>query len=677
MSRAPRAGETVCGYRLLRELGSTGARRYVATNINKDKPGRSPPRVIVELFPESPTLFRNARAIAELRHPKLVPVRDVVVEGGIIAVESEYIDGEWLADLLETAWAGGLLPIAPTLRVLVDVLEGLSALHGARGAAKDPLRLVHGAVAPSNVLVGTDGVARIVHPLRTPAATPSPEVTGYVAPEVLLNDQSADIRADVFSVGVILWEILSGRRLHSGTHAGEIIVRILGGKVQLAEAPKDAPWAQPLAEVAKRALSPELGSRYATPVEMSGVIRRIAGQKLATNQDVRALVQSLAGTKIRARGLPGANPAPKVGIAAPARPAARQEAASPPLSVRPDTPTIVPPASTRAPSIETLVAPPVPPPRVRPAIDSKGGSAGEPVEIEVEIDSATSPAMARAAPPPPPIARKAPPVPKVAPRAPSSPRLSVPTPILPITAVAAYARPTAASAPEIAPLPAPAPAPVPPPTPPAVALPEPVRLEPLPIPLPVPEPTVSPVPLPPPPGAPVFAAPVREGAVFASPVPEATEPPIALTAPHVSDVPPPRSRRRGAFFLVAVVAIAVPAIIGLAWFGLARGGPDASAKPADEPDRRMATVSAAASTSEVAPPPAPLPAPPPVLAEPAPAALSPVPAPVTESAPSTPPLEAAPSKAPGAVPIPSASNEAVAPPPLNKKSKSKYYPLGI
>jgi serine/threonine protein kinase len=329
LSLAPRVGDVVCGYRLLRGLGSRAGHRFVAANTN---PRRATPRVVVDLLEESEGRVRTARALAELRHPKLVPVRDVVVEGRVVAVESDFVGGEWLAELLQASSGSNTTPLGVMLRVLLDVLEGLSALQGLRGPSRESLHFMHGEVAPPNILVGADGVARIAHSVRPAAADPSPpEVIGYLAPEVLLHDQTADERADLYSVGVLLWEALAGRRLHSAMDAGDIVVSLLGGRVALAEVRQELPWAQPLADVAKRALSPEPAARHATAAEMAAVVQSIAGENIGSRQDLAELVEGRAGARIRARASGG--PAWKSKASTGPAPLARS-AAPPPVPPR-------------------------------------------------------------------------------------------------------------------------------------------------------------------------------------------------------------------------------------------------------------------------------------------------------------------------------------------------------
>src|SRR4029079_3939663 len=147
------------------------------------------------------------RAIAELRHPHLVPMR-------------ERGDGGYDADLgasrslAELQAARGPLPLRVALRILLDALSGLSALHRARIGVQS-LDFVHGELTPDNVVVGADGVARLVPLVEghwSPIPRDNPRARVYTAPEKLLGDDF-DQRADVFSAGVLLWEAMMGQSL--------------------------------------------------------------------------------------------------------------------------------------------------------------------------------------------------------------------------------------------------------------------------------------------------------------------------------------------------------------------------------------------------------------------------------------------------------------------------------
>ncbi len=254
---------------------------------------------------EAADYIRDARRIAELEHPNIVRVREVGIRPDEVVVASDFIEGETLESMLGFAGLGavGKAPLDVVLRALVDVLTGLGALHNLRDVKRQPLKLVHGELTPANVVVGVDGTARVVQVCRVQALATRPGRTGsgYLAPEVLLADGSADPRSDVYSVGVLLWEALSGRRMLSEAAPHAIVAHILSGRVARAVAPADAPWANDLVAVAHRALSADPTARFANSAAMAAELRRVAGAKLATTGRVAAFVKQAYGAKIASR----------------------------------------------------------------------------------------------------------------------------------------------------------------------------------------------------------------------------------------------------------------------------------------------------------------------------------------------------------------------------------------
>jgi hypothetical protein len=137
--------------------------------------------------------------------------------------------------------------------------------------------------------------------MRAGTASPTGSASGYLAPEVLLADDAADGRADVYSVGVMLWEALSGRALFVNTAASAIVTQILSGQVPRATPPPASPWAAPLADIAARALTADASKRFGSTAAFAAEVRRIAGPKLAPTVRVSALVRAMCGDQIRAR----------------------------------------------------------------------------------------------------------------------------------------------------------------------------------------------------------------------------------------------------------------------------------------------------------------------------------------------------------------------------------------
>jgi serine/threonine-protein kinase len=352
----------VCGYKLVKELGARALPAYAAVAPKARRPEDA--LCVVEKLDrdasveaEAAAIFmRDAKRLSQVRHPNLVHVREVVVQPSLVLLVTNWVDGEVFSDVAHLAAEQAIpIPLAGHLRIVVDLLEGLSALHEVRDAKREPLNIVHAEVAPRNVVVGIDGRAVLVHPLRPPGKSgkePPADVVGYLAPEVLLADQTADQRADVYGAGVFLWEALTGRRMHAeGEDKGAVVMRLLGGHVEAPTAPIDAPWAAPLAEVAKKAVSPDPTARYANATEMLAAVRRAVVARLAPKLTVAALVEAVAGDRIRARNeaLGYVRPSPpNASRAAPAPVPAvplDPDATKPPPSVPPP-----PPSGKRLPS---------------------------------------------------------------------------------------------------------------------------------------------------------------------------------------------------------------------------------------------------------------------------------------------------------------------------------------
>ncbi|MGH7327560.1 MAG: hypothetical protein ACREJX_04345, partial [Polyangiaceae bacterium] len=246
-----------------------------------------------------------------------------------VAIASDFIEGELYADLLAQD-AGKKLGLVERLRVLADVLSGLSSIHLApeltSAGDKEGKPPMHGALDPHCVVVGADGSSRLVHLVRAPAISGKSRVEAprYAAPELLLGDATAGVRADLYAVGVLLWEALTSRALFEVTGEKEVLARQLAGPLPLASVPDDAPWAKPLIEVTARALDVDPEKRHASAAELAGALRLAVQARLAPATRVSAAVASIAKEKIGARA--AWKPAKK---AAPAK-SVKMTAAAPP-----------------------------------------------------------------------------------------------------------------------------------------------------------------------------------------------------------------------------------------------------------------------------------------------------------------------------------------------------------
>jgi Protein tyrosine and serine/threonine kinase len=298
-----RAGAPGEGLRLLRELGEQAVPAWAAIDLRGDGA-----RLVVvdraerDAFEDGEIAdwIRDARKLAALDHPNVARVRDVVIRGQDVLVVSEFVDGVRWRELASTA------TLETALRVLADALTGLSAIHNVRDTS-DPRRplckLVHGGLTPDCVVVGLDGLTRVVGASRPRSATArlAGKRSSYLAPEVLLEDESADARADVYSVGVLMWEALSQRRFLPDLQPSAIVTQLLSGRVPDVTIPAASPWAAPLRAVAMRALSADPEKRFPSAAAMAAELRRIGALKLPLAGRVGADVRAAFGDAIKAR----------------------------------------------------------------------------------------------------------------------------------------------------------------------------------------------------------------------------------------------------------------------------------------------------------------------------------------------------------------------------------------
>lgn len=243
--------------------------------------------------------IRDARRLEALDHPNIARVRGVLIRSHEILVVTEFVDGVRWKELAASVPAP---PLETALRIFVDVLSGLNALHNLRDAKRQPVKLVHGVLTPESIVVGIDGVAKLLGSARPRAAAArAGEGNAYLAPEVLLEDDSADARADTYSVGVMLWEALSGRPFLPDLQPSAIVTQLLSGRSPAVTMPASAPWAAQLEHVVKRALSADPAKRFASASAMAAELRRIAGPRLPAATLVASAVRAAFGETVRAR----------------------------------------------------------------------------------------------------------------------------------------------------------------------------------------------------------------------------------------------------------------------------------------------------------------------------------------------------------------------------------------
>jgi serine/threonine protein kinase len=253
------------------------------------------------------TMFKDeARVAARIRHPNVAPTLDVVATEREIFIVMEYVHGESLSKLLGAMRARREpMPLPVAAAILVGLLGGLHAAHEATDERGQLLHIVHRDVSPQNLIVGADGVARIVDFGIAKAVgrlqqTQTGEVKGkfgYMAPEQV-NGQRVTRAADIYAAGVVLWEALTGVPLYRAENDVALAAQVLLGNVH---APSSAVNGVPLVfdDITMCALDRDPARRFATARDMARALE--TSVKIANASEVAAWVQGLADPVLRRR----------------------------------------------------------------------------------------------------------------------------------------------------------------------------------------------------------------------------------------------------------------------------------------------------------------------------------------------------------------------------------------
>ena len=167
-------------------------------------------------------LIEEAKLAAGLSHGNVVQVIDLGREGDTLYIAMDYVEGFDLSGLLRRCSKTKTpLPIEFSLLIVIETLRALDYAHRKKDDQGKPLGIVHRDVSPSNVLVSFDGEVKlcdfgIARAMGVSAELPAEAIqgkAGYMSPEAA-SGEPVDARSDVFAAGVILWELLAGRRLH-------------------------------------------------------------------------------------------------------------------------------------------------------------------------------------------------------------------------------------------------------------------------------------------------------------------------------------------------------------------------------------------------------------------------------------------------------------------------------
>jgi eukaryotic-like serine/threonine-protein kinase len=223
--------------------------------------------------PDFLSMFLNeARLAARLNHANVVHTYEVGTDGDQQFLVMDYLDGQPLHAILRRV-RREKMPLDVHVRILADMLAGLHYAHTLTDFDGTPLHVVHRDVSPQNVFVTYDGQVKVVDfGIAKAAGATSTTQSGvfkgkmsYVAPEQAGGD-TIDARADIFSVGVMLWEAMAGRKFAQGDGQGAVLARRLAGaEPRIRDVVPDAD--PELAEICDRAMAHKKEDRYANALE--------------------------------------------------------------------------------------------------------------------------------------------------------------------------------------------------------------------------------------------------------------------------------------------------------------------------------------------------------------------------------------------------------------------------
>ncbi len=310
-------GQRLGKYELLLRIGRGGmATVWVALEHAENKADErlvAVKAILADLAddPEFVSMFLDeGRLVRSIRHSSVVDVYEVGEHDGVMYMAMEWVEGDSLHAVI--AEAGKRKPIPPemAIRIIADAAAGLHAAHEQTGDDGKPLNVVHRDVSPHNILIGTAGQVKLVDfgvakaMGRLSQATSAGQLKGkfgYMSPEQAMA-KPIDRRSDVFSLGIVLFELTTGRRLFKGEHDAETLHLVVSGEI-----PKpttiEADYPKGLEEIVLKALARDLDQRYATAKELQDALEGFLKQQkvVVASSGLGALLKKVLGSRIEQR----------------------------------------------------------------------------------------------------------------------------------------------------------------------------------------------------------------------------------------------------------------------------------------------------------------------------------------------------------------------------------------
>ena len=276
-------GDKLGRYELITRIGQGGMAEVQLAN--QRGPGGFEKLVVVKLVHENlasqktfvDMLLDEARVAALVKHPNVVDIYDLGEDGGRYFIAMEYLEGEPLLAVLRAGREGKRLDVQSTARLIADTAEGLEAAHELRSLAGEHIELVHHDVSLGNIVVLYDGQVKLVDfgvakasQKADASAIGTGKVQGkfsYMAPEKLRGGPG-DRRSDIWSLGCVLWEALTLRRLFKGGNDNDTMKQVLETTV-LPPSQVNGDVPADFDPIVLKALERDPAKRYASAAQMA------------------------------------------------------------------------------------------------------------------------------------------------------------------------------------------------------------------------------------------------------------------------------------------------------------------------------------------------------------------------------------------------------------------------
>jgi len=281
---------------------SSGKQRIVAVKVMLPE---------LAMDPTFRSMFLNEGGITgSIQHENVVRVYEVAESHGLLYMAMEWIEGDSLQTLINVARQRRPIPPEMAVRIVADAAAGLHAAQELRGWDGELRGIVHCDVSPHNILVGPSGVAKLVDfgvasALAKKEARPEDERIGgkfgYMSPEQAMG-RELDRRSDIFSLGVVLYELTTGRRLFKGRNPSHTLTLVTSGQIP-PPSTLVSEYPPRLEQIVFQALERDVTRRFQTAEQMQKALEAYLVEEriMVTRAGVGQLAKRVLGERIKQR----------------------------------------------------------------------------------------------------------------------------------------------------------------------------------------------------------------------------------------------------------------------------------------------------------------------------------------------------------------------------------------